>query len=188
MNYKYEMSQNARKWSLGMIALGLVLIIMHVLFSHDGEDNYHRLWANILLNASWFTGICIAGIFFVAVHNIAMSAWQTVIKRIPEVFFNFLPITALILIMVFSFGMDIFHWSHEGIGEFTEGKEDSFDHIISDKAGYLNQTAITFRTLIYFFGWITLAYLIRKNSLNEDIQGGVKWYRNSIVISYCCCF
>jgi hypothetical protein len=183
MNYKYEMSQSAKKWSLGLIALGFVLIVMHIIFSHDGEHHYARLWANVLLNASWFTGICIAGLFFVAVHNIAMSAWQTVIKRIPEVFFSFLPFTLLLFLMVFFSGMGIYHWSHEGLAEFTEGLEDKYDNIIAQKAVYLNQTGIIFRTLIYFALWFGLAYLIRKNSIDEDMEGGSKWYRKSITLS-----
>lgn len=183
MNTKYVMNNQAKKFSLGLMGMGLLLIILHVFTSHDGEHHYARLWSNVLLNGAWFTGICIAGVFFVAVHNIAMSAWQTVIKRIPEIFYSFLPYSMGLLGLVFIFGYDIYHWSHAEVGHYTEGLEGDFDHLISQKAAYLDIKFTLIRLVVYLLGWMGLSYLIHKNSLNEDMHGGTKWYKKSIVIS-----
>ena len=58
-----------------------------------------------------------------------------------------------------------------------------FDGLIAHKSGYLNKNFWTGRFLIYAALWIMLGMAIRRASLREDKEGGLKWYDKSRVYS-----
>ena len=130
MEEKYTMSKNAKKTSFALIGLGLLLTLIHVIFFHD--DHNTRLWSNVLLNTVWMTGIAICGTFFVAVHNIAMSAWHTVVKRVAEVFWYILPVTFFVLLLTFLVHPELYHWTEHGIAEVNSDGTvgEHFDELI----------------------------------------------------------
>ena len=98
------------------------------------EEHYdwtNRIWANVWLNAVFFTGIAVIGMFFVSLQYLAKAGWSSVVKRVPEAFPKFLYITLPILLAVFFFKGDvIFHWMHHGV---TEVGSENYDKIISYK-------------------------------------------------------
>lgn len=142
----------------------------HALVGGGGaEGHYHwskRLYANLWLCCVYFTGISLAGIFFVSVNYVAWAGWSALIKRIPEAFGNFLPVTGiLMLILFFVAGHDLFHWTHEGI---TDPNSEHYDSIIAGKAAYLNTPFFLGRMIFYFVVWYGLFLFFRKLSAQED--------------------
>lgn len=128
-----------------LVSLGAVFI-----FKLDAS----RVWANVLLNNQYFLGIALGGAFFLAVHRIAWSGWHTALQRLPESMTTFLPIAFLLMLLVF-FGMhDLYHWSH------YEGH----DAVLEGKKAWLNQPFFFARMVLYFAGWISLTWLMRKNT------------------------
>ncbi|WP_242922328.1 quinol:cytochrome C oxidoreductase [Pontibacter liquoris] len=179
-----------------MIAVGVIMLIAGIIFmaagggaghgeghggGHDAVTWTQRLFVNLWLNNVYFTGISITGIFIVAVHYVAYGGWYVLVKRIPEALGAYLPIGAVVMLLVFILGRhDIFHWTHEGLYKIG-GPE--YDPIIAGKQGYLNFTFFIVRMLIYFGLWILFARMLRKNSIAEDLHGGTSYYNKNIVIS-----
>ncbi|MCK5463910.1 MAG: hypothetical protein KAI95_12865, partial [Bacteroidales bacterium] len=146
---------NFKKQYRNILAIGavgglLVSIAAVFIFKPDAS----RVWANVLMNNQFFLGIALGGAFFLAVHRIAWSGWHTALQRIPESMTTFLPIAFLLMILVF-FGMhDLYHWSH------YEG----YDAVLEGKKAWLNVPFFFVRMVLYFAGWISLTWMMRKNT------------------------
>ena len=189
-----------------MIAIGVVLLIVGILFMTLGGGEHHeatghgaaasthepaswlkRVFMSLWLNNVYFTGIALVGVFFVAVQYVAYAGWSVLIKRIPEALGYYLPLGGAIMVLVFLFGNhDIFHWTHDYLYPqlLENGQENpQYDPIIAGKAGYLNFWFFLIRMVIYFVLWILFANWLRRNSINEDLHGGTTYYHKSIRIS-----
>jgi hypothetical protein len=152
----------------------------HAAGGHDEYNWKKRLFANLWMNSVLFTGIALVGMFFVSIQYLAKAGWSSVMKRIPEAFPSFLPVTGVIMLVVFLLGgHDIFHWTHEGI---TDKGSPNYDPIIAGKSGYLNTTFFLVRLVIYFVGWYMLWRWIRSKSIEEDLTGGTEHFYKMVKI------
>jgi len=151
MEEQFSFKKQYRNILVLAVAGGLLVSLAAVfIFKPDAS----RVWANVLLNNQYFLGIALGGAFFLAVHRIAWSGWHTALQRIPESMTTFLPIAFLLMLLVF-FGMhDLYHWSH------YEGH----DAVLEGKKAWLNQPFFFARMVLYFAGWISLTWLMRKNT------------------------
>ncbi|WP_299760042.1 quinol:cytochrome C oxidoreductase [uncultured Pontibacter sp.] len=184
-----------------MIAVGVVLLIAGIIFMAAGGGAEHhaeghgeaaaagheavswtkRLFVNLWLNNVYFTGIALVGTFFVAVQYVAYAGWSVLIKRIPLALSYFLPIGGIVMLVVFLFGgHDVFHWTHEYLYDVNDPR---YDPIIAGKSGYLNFWFFLIRMVIYFALWIYFSMWLRRESNNEDLNGGTNYYHKSIRIS-----
>ena len=150
--------------------------------AHSGEHAFHwtqRLFATLWVNNVFFTGIAVVGIFFCAYNYVAYAGWSAAFIRIPQSFGYYLPFAAISMLLVFYFGShDLFHWTHEGI--MDEGSE-NYDKIIAGKSGFLNTPFFLGRMVTYFVLWFVVFLAMRRQSLQEDLNGGVNHYDKSIV-------
>lgn len=154
--------------------------VSHQASEEDHYDWTNRIWANVWLNAVFFTGIAVVGMFFVSLQYLTKSGWSSVMKRVPEAFPKFLYITLPILIVVFLFkGEVIFHWMHHGV---TEVGSENYDKIIAGKSGYLNKSFFLIRLVVFGGLWILLWKMLRKKSLEEDLNGGTEYFTQLVRI------
>lgn len=148
---------------------------------HEAASWTKRLFVNLWLNNVYFTGIALIGTFFVAVQYVAYAGWSVLIKRIPEAISAYLPVGGVVMLLVFLFGgHDIFHWTHEYLYDVNDPR---YDPIIAGKSGYLNTAFFLIRMVLYFALWILFTKWLRKESFNEDLNGGTNYYHKSIRIS-----
>jgi hypothetical protein len=147
-----------------MIVIGLLTLAIG-LFTGSGGG---RIAANLLLNNYYFLGIGLIGIFFVAVHAIAESGWQTSVQRIGEVMGNFVPVAGILMLLLFALGgmPHLFEWTH------TE----HLDAILLGKVAYLNVPFFYIRFVVYFAGWMLLIHFIKKASRDLDQLGDLKYF------------
>jgi hypothetical protein len=132
---------------------------------------HERFWANLLLNTFYFLAIALAGTFFVSVHIVGQSGWQSSIERIPLAMGTFVPVTAIFMLVILIFGMhDIYHWTH-----------DHLDEVLQGKTPYLNTGFFVARMVVYFGGWIFLAYKLRQVMLQGDHSPELSSFRKSHV-------
>jgi len=147
----------------------------------EGEHHYKwttRLWANVWVNAVYFTGAAVTGMFFMSYNYLAQAGWSVVFKRIPEALPAFLPVTGAIMLITFLIaGHDLFHWTHEGL---FDTKSPEYDPIIAGKHGFLNTPFFLVRLIVYFVAWYLLWRQLRANSLSEDLEGGTWYYDKSV--------
>lgn len=121
----------------------------------------------------FFTGLALIGVFFLAVNYVSWAGWSASIKRVFESFGYFLvPAAILTIVSWFAFHHDLFHWTHEGIFES--------DPIIAQKEWYLTPPFYIARMFVYFAGWITFFYFLRRESLLEDENGGTLHHNRQI--------
>jgi len=170
MDNNYILSRKTKLVFLTLSVLGILLIALSFLLENPGSK---QIWMNILLNNLFFLFISLCGALFIALHKIAHSGWHVIIKRIPEALSTFLPFSAALMFLLI-FGMhDLYHWSHH----------DLHDPIIEGKSAYLNQPFFFIRMGIYFAGWIGLSYLLRRNSVSQDLSEDQKHHKQGRILA-----
>ena len=163
MDEQFEFKKQYRKILIIGMAGGLLISVAAILIFKPGAS---RIWANVLLNNQFFLGIALGASFFIAVHSIAWSGWHTILQRLPESMTTFIPVAFILMLLIY-FGMhDIYHWSH------YEGH----DAILEGKKAWLNVPFFFIRMIFYFTGWITLTWLIRKNSNALISSSDIKYH------------
>jgi hypothetical protein len=176
---QYEFSGKAKTYSLIAIVIGISAIAFGFLTGHA-----ERTFANLLLMSYYFTCICAAGLFFIAVQFVAQAGWSAGLIRIPQAFAKVLPIASIILIIVVASGLLIHnlyhHWNHEGI---TDPTSPNYDALIAGKASYLNVPFFLTRLVFFLALYCIFAFLLPKLSNNEDLEGGLNSYKKSIKYS-----
>lgn len=178
MDRKYELTRNNKMIPLVMIAIGIVAIIMG--FMTDKT----RIWAVLLQNNFYFTAISLAGTFFISFNYAAQAGWAVGIKRIPEAMSGFLKYGMLAMIVIFIFGhYEIYHWTHFSFAELSDPKSPNFDPVMAGKTGFLNIPFYLTRMFIYAIIWVGFTYVLRRHSLQEDIDGDVSHYKRSVTLS-----
>lgn len=146
--------------------------------AHGGHEHEYHWWqriiANLWVNSVYFAGISVIGMFFISYNALAEAGWSVVFRRVPEAMPSFLPVPAIIMLVIAAlFGDKIYHWMHEGI--MTPGSP-NYDAIIAGKQGFLNKPFYFIRLVLYFGIWYGLWRVVRKLSLEEDQIGGTDNY------------
>lgn len=194
---KFIFTSGAKK-TLGIIGIvGIIALVLGILMVASGDHHaagpampeaahheFHwtkRLFANLWINNVYFTGIAIIGVFFVALQYVAQAGWSASIKRIPEAFGSWLPFAGILMLVVFLVANhDLFHWTHDYLYDPNDAR---FDPIINGKKGYLNFWFYIGRMVAYFVLWYLMHRLLRKESLQEDLHGGVGYWHKMVKLS-----
>jgi hypothetical protein len=171
MENKFVFDSRIKMVLYGMIAVGLIALLVG-LFSDGVADS--RFWANLLLNNYYFLALALGGVFFVSVHEMGESGWQTSIQRIPEALGTFIPFAGLLMLITFVFGIHhLYHWTDTA----------HHDEILAGKAPYLNLPFFYIRFVVYFAGWSILSYYLRKASVDMDSNADIKYFKKQRILS-----
>ncbi len=153
-----------------LMVIGVIAIVVGFMGDTD------RIWANLLLNNFFFLSLAIGASFFIALQYITQSGWSAAFKRIPESMMAYIPYSAVIMLVIVLFGMDsLYSWVHPEEGGFDAHEL----HIIHNKAAFLNVPFFIVRLVLYFAVWIFFTKMFRKFSLNEDLEGGLTYFKKS---------
>jgi hypothetical protein len=116
-----------------------------------------------------------------AFNYAAQAGWSVSIKRVAEAQGGFLKYGMLGMILIFIFGHEyLYHWTH---AELYDPKSLEYDHILAGKSGFLNVPFFIVRLIAYSVIWVGFTYMLRRNSLREDEEGGITYYKKSITYS-----
>lgn len=208
---QYTFSASAKKKLITLLVGGLILSIIGIILMVMGGSGHHdhasllstgalagaggeggghghapfhwthRLYANLWVNNMFFTGLAIIGVFFVAIQYVASAGWSAGLKRVPEAFGSFLPVAFGLTLVVFLIANhDLFHWTHDYLYDKSSPE---YDPIIDGKKAFLNMPFYLARMVVFFLGWILMYQLIRKESIKEDMNGGLAHYRKMVKYS-----
>jgi hypothetical protein len=123
----------------------------------------------LLLNNVYFVSLAAGALLFASIQRVTHSGWSAGFIRVPEAMASYLPVAAvLFLVMIFG-AHSLYHWSHLDAVEH--------DPLLAHKAPYLNLPFWSIRLVLYFALWILMFVIIRRLSLKEDIHGGMEWFR-----------
>lgn len=184
---EFTFSKKTKLTTYVMMGIGAIAFIMG-LFDAD----HNRFWGNILVNGFFFFAIALGALYFMVLQYATEAAWAVLVKRVFEGIMSFLPIGAIILLVVFLAGSfhwhHIYHWmdgnlyfewllpdgslSHELVEGAVANPE--YDAIIAGKKAYLNQPFFYIRTIAYLATFLYFANTFRKRSLLEDQVGGIE--------------
>lgn len=162
---EYAPGKGLKTLSFVLIAIGAAALAVG--FFTDPQ----RAWVNLLLNNYYFLSLGIGAAFFYALQYISQSGWSSMFKRIPEAMIYIIPVSAIFAIILL-FGLEnIYHWAHEGAADH--------DALIAHKSPYLNVSFFAIRIVVFFALWILLTQLLRRLSLREDKEGGLRMFERS---------
>jgi len=150
------------------IAIGLGIVGLLLAFVLYPQNNHSRFWTNLLVNAYYFTGIGIFGIFFVAANQLGYGGWIALVRRVIFSLSSFVLVGGPILLLIVAFtwfgGHNIYdHWVHflHDPSLITEK--------LTTKAVYLSLPFWTARIVIYVVLWIVFGRLFSK-FLDKDLS------------------
>jgi len=162
---KLVVQKNFKYLMFAFIGIGIISLAAGFMLDPD------RAWANYLLNNYYFVSLAIGAAFFGAIQYISQSGWSAAFKRIPEAMASYIPVAAVLFLILY-FGMHtLFQWSQDGIT--------AMDAVLAHKAVYLNIPFFFLRLILFFSLWIVMIRLLRKLSLKEDAEGGMTFFYKS---------
>jgi hypothetical protein len=142
-----------------------------------------RIYANLLANSYFFLIISVCALFFVAIQYIANAGWAVAIKRVAETIATFLPIAAIIMIVVLILGKnDLYHWAHYEHEHLKPG-DVGYDKLLSSKSWFLNTKMFIGGIILIPAIWFLLKKKLASLSAQEDAEGGMQPFKSSITWS-----
>lgn len=163
MEEKIKLSRTYIIGTLVMVAVGIAALVTAYI------SDPQRGWANLLLNNVYFVSLAAGALLFLSIQRVSHSGWSAGFLRVPEAMAGFLPVAAvLFLIMIFG-AHSLYHWSHTDAA--------AHDPLLDHKTPFLNLPFWIIRMIFYFILWILMFVLIRRLSLKEDRVGGLEPFR-----------
>ncbi len=163
MEERIKLSRRYIAGTLIMIAVGVAAVILA--FATDAQ----RGWANFLLNNVYFVSLAAGALLFLSIQRVTHSGWSAGFIRVPEAMAGFLPVSAVLFLVMILGSHSLYHWSHV--------EEVAHDPLLTHKVPFLNLPFWITRMVVYFGLWILMFFLIRKVSLREDRVGGLDLFR-----------
>ena len=148
---------------LAMVVVGIIAVV--VAFAGDPQ----RAWANYLLNNVYFVSLAAGAVLFLAIQRVTHSGWSAGFIRVPEAMGMYLPVAAVLFLILIPGAGSLYHWSHEGVADH--------DPLLAHKAPYLNLPFWIIRMVVYFGLWILMTFMIRWLSHREDAAGGMDFFK-----------
>ena len=191
MNQSFELPGNYKKWTIGLIIVGLIALlygfVMFHPFAHAGHGeniNSTRFWAVLLQNSVYWLLVVNAAMFFIGVTTLAMGGWQVALKRVPEAISSVVPVLGIITFVIL---MAIVWGGHDDIYHWVNKETVANDKIIKGKSGFLNPVFFTLFSALTIFLWSFLGKKMRSISLESDNNGpmdyetGKKWINKNVL-------
>jgi len=173
---QFTFTDKSKKIFIALILIGVASIIYGVV---DGDVSGHRIWTSALINGWFFFSTALMGTVFIAINSAAQSGWIVVLKRVFEAVSLYVPIGAVTLIIVFI--ASSLHWNH--IYHWMDPEAVAHDPILQHKEPYLNLPFWWTRAIVMLGVWTLFTLIYRRKSLKEDMEGGTKIYKASMVTS-----
>ena len=171
----FTFPKNIRTLTFALMAIGVAAL------AYGFMTNADRAWASLLHNTFYFNAIALCALFFVAVQYVAQAGWAISFIRVPQAMMGFLKYGCTLLLLIFILGHHhLYQWTHS---ELFDPKSPEYDEIIAGKAGFLNMPFYIIRLVLYGLIWAGFAWMIRKNSLQEDNEGGLSIYKKNFRLS-----
>jgi hypothetical protein len=190
MNQLFELPASYKKWTIGLIAVGIVALLYGFVALHPfvqaapGEINSGtRFWAVLLQNSVYWLLITNASMFFICITTLAMGGWQVALRRVPEAISSVVPVLGIINLVVL---MTIVWGKHYDIYEWVNADAVAKDDVLNWKKGFLSPGFFTFWSFLSVAAWSLLGKKLRSISLKSDKTGpmdyetGNSWIKTNI--------
>jgi hypothetical protein len=184
MKEHFEIPRGYRSWSMGLMAAGILsLIIGFIMYGTGDEVNQTRFWATLLQNAVYFLLVVNAVMFFLCATTLAMGGWQVSFRRVTEAISACVPLIGLITFVIL---MSIVFGNKHLIYEWLDKDAVNKSEVLKGKAGFLNPAFFTIWTILSIGLWTVLGMKMRKMSRETDanpmtVEEGKRFiYKNTV--------
>lgn len=137
-------------------------------------DTPHFFYAYLMAFTFWMT-LSLGALFFVMLHHLVSATWSVVIRRLAESLMATIPFMAIMFIPILFGVQHLYHWS--------DASAVATDALLQKKTGFLNYPFFVIRAAIYFFIWSTLAHLLYKASMKQDVNPSTELTQRMKIIS-----
>jgi hypothetical protein len=140
--------------------LGLVLAVVGLLLDE------RQFWQSYLLAYAFWLELSLGCLGILMLHHLVGGRWSALIRRLMETGASTLPLLALLFApLLFGLGT-IYPWA--------DPTHLSESELLQQKSAWLNVPFFWGRAALYFVVWLTLAYLLRRWSLEQDRTGDLQ--------------
>ena len=157
----------AKRW-LPLCVAGLVALVAGY-FIANGVSAKFAMSAYLVAFIYCLT-ITIGCLFFVLIQHLCRAGWSIVVRRIAElVMIMIIPLAILFIPILVSLGGDgvLYAWDNDQYAELQHLNPE----IWTVKTGWLTPGWFTFRSVIYFAIWSSLAVYFFRGSVRQDETG-----------------
>lgn len=141
---------------------GLAALIVSLIWGYFDPKQFAFSY---LFGFYFFFTICMGGLFWILVHHGFDAEWSTVIRRQMENLAGLLLILGILFIPIFFVREYLWKWMSMSPGQ---------DALLDGKQAYLNQPFFWIRCVFYFSFFSIASYLLKRNSVRQDVDGSVK--------------
>jgi hypothetical protein len=138
------------------LVAGLVGLALCALGFFIDRDHFFRSWLSAYL---LFLGIALGSMALLMIQHLSGGAWG-VFRRVFEASSRTLPFLALLFLPVVLGMSRLYPWTHADLVQQ--------DVVLRHKALYLNVPFFLIRALVYFVGWIVIAWTMSRLSRRQD--------------------
>jgi hypothetical protein len=174
MNNQYVTPAGYKKWSMGLMIVGLLTLIFGIIFlnptagSHGDNLNSTRFWAVLLQNSLFWLFLVNTSTFFIGITTLAMGGWQVALRRVADAISSLVPVMGLLalivmLCIVLGNRTDIYLWLDKDLV--------AHDHVLKGKSGFLSPTVYIVASVVCIGLWAFVAKKLRDLSLESDKTG-----------------
>ncbi|MGM0565899.1 MAG: hypothetical protein ACQESX_03975 [Bacteroidota bacterium] len=165
MQTNFQLPKKIKIVAFALLAIGIVALATG--FINDPE----RTWVNLLFNNLYFLTLSIGAVMFYSIQFITQSSWSALFQRVPLSLGAFIPVAAVLMLVLY-FGLpDIYEWAIPGITES--------DKLIAHKSPFLNVPFFMGRMVLYFALFVSVWWLLKKYAFREDRQGDLNSFQKS---------
>ena len=155
---------------------GLMILIGAVTFTLEVSSDPTRAYAAWLHNYWVFLLLGLGGTFFSAIHYITGATWSVAVRRIADAFSSFVPIAAILFVLVAVGIPHLYIWSSPAA---TQGPG---AHLIA-KGGYLSSNLFIARQIVFLVLWSFFSWFFVRNSTRQDETRDPALTRRNVNIS-----
>jgi len=186
MDNQYVTPAGYKKWSGGLMIVGLLTLILGIVFlnpiagAHGGNVNSTRFWAVLLQNSIFWLMLVNVAAFFIVINTLAMSGWQEAFRRVTEAVSSLVPIMGVITMIIF---LCIILGNRSDIYPWLDKNAVAHDAVLNGKKGFLNPTVFLLYSLLTIGLWSYWGKKLRTLSLKTDEAGTMdyetskKWFK-----------
>ena len=148
---RYQTGSRQLYLMMGCMLVGVIAFIIGLL-----SPDTSLVWRALLVNAVFFGGLAFGGIAFSVILTITNARWGRPVKRMAEAMTAFLPVVAVMFLLLFLGAPQLFLWIDPA-------------KVIQAKAGWLNYPFFVVRQISVFVLFSILIWFYLKVSLRPDI-------------------
>lgn len=174
MDNQYVSPAGYKKWSVGLMAVGLLVLILGIIFlnpvagAHGENLNGTRFWAVLLQNSLFWLMLANTATFFIVICTLSMAGWQIAFRRVSEAISAVVPVLGVLTLIVF---LCIIFGNRSDIYPWLDKQVVANDEVLKGKSGFLNPTFFIAASVVCIGLWIYIGKKLRSLSIESDKMG-----------------